>query len=473
MPPKRPPTAINGPSKWTRSSKTPLARLTPYTKYFRDPDNVDELIRKVRSQTEPYGKDYFSQQDSGSGGAGKATKQPTCRFLQLSRGNDGPPHQFESNQPKVFLATLYLQDRLTFLIQGNEELHKVKLSRHGPLFRNFAADINKNEPMLKGVTPQALFGMFESVVEMHDELDKELECLTGNDWNSTHFSRAVEEISCMNKDILKAKECRKTDEEQKEKEVHERTVRVMHTLLQGKGARRHVQQQTKEAPSPREETPVTIDCSDSETIEEEISPELVTLLIPPSSTATLPNNSVIPVSRLDGPPRLSASRVTMSATPAVAQAAVMDRSTGTPTKIRRLEDRFNELVGRMESFRILALGAADSSQTANEISKEACNQLEAKLMDRMKKIEKNQEDIIRSLQEGLGRQEHDRHQLASKLHHVEISVLNLSYSLNYGNGAISSRDGRHLGGRQPLQSNQPIFSTATGNGFNNFVHHIP
>ncbi|KAF8925388.1 hypothetical protein BGZ52_006965, partial [Haplosporangium bisporale] len=68
------------------------------------------------------------------------------------------------------------------------------------------------------MTPQALFGMFESVVEMHDELDKELECLTGNDWNSTHFSRAVEEISCMNKDILKAKECRKTDEEQKEKE---------------------------------------------------------------------------------------------------------------------------------------------------------------------------------------------------------------------------------------------------------------
>ena len=97
----------------------------------------------------------------------------------------------------------------------------MKLSRHGPLFRNFAANINKNEPMLKGVTPQALFGMFESVVEMHDELDKELESLTGNDWNSSHFSRAAEELSSINQDIIKAKDSRQTEADQKEKDEQE------------------------------------------------------------------------------------------------------------------------------------------------------------------------------------------------------------------------------------------------------------
>lgn len=74
-------------------------------------------------------------------------------------------------------------------------------------------------------------------------------------------------------------------------------------------------------------------------------------------------------------------------------------------------------------------------------------------MDRINKFEKNQEEIVKRLQDGLGREEQHKHRLASKLHHIEISVLNLSYSLNYGNRV-------NIGDQQ----------SHPGNGFGNFVH---
>ncbi|KAG0008322.1 hypothetical protein BGZ81_004164, partial [Podila clonocystis] len=150
------------------------------------------------------------------------------------------------------------------MVQGNDELHKVRLSKHGPVFRNIAADINKNEPMLQGVSPQALFGMFESVVEMHNELDQELENLTGSDWNQSEFSKAVEVISSINKDINNARDSKKTDQEKKEQEEKERADRVMHTLLQGRGSRTRTKQQARAVSPPREEMPPILDALELE-----------------------------------------------------------------------------------------------------------------------------------------------------------------------------------------------------------------
>ncbi|KAF9303817.1 hypothetical protein BG003_001878, partial [Podila horticola] len=66
---------------------------------------------------------------------------------------------------------------------------------------------------------------------MHDELDKELQCLTGNDWNSSHFSRAAEELSSINQDIIKAKDSKKTEAELKEQKEQERADREKGPVL--------------------------------------------------------------------------------------------------------------------------------------------------------------------------------------------------------------------------------------------------
>ncbi|KAG0010536.1 hypothetical protein BGZ82_003410, partial [Podila clonocystis] len=411
-----------------------------------------------------------SDESSPDGGSSVAEdpvgRQPRCRFLQLGKDNTVSSNLFEVNRPKVFLATLYLQDRLTFMVQGNDELHKVRLSKHGPVFRNIAADINKNEPMLQGVSPQALFGMFESVIEMHNELDQELENLTGSDWNQSEFSKAVEAISSINKDINNARDSKKTDQEKKEQEEKERSDRVMRTLLQGRGSRTSTKQQAKAVSPPREKMPTILDALELEAADRETSPVPSSSPTPQPATVPTPQDST--QSRPDGPPCHSTSQVT--APVAAAPPATSERNRGNSARIQILEEKLHQLLGRIDSFHVIVKNVESMipkvSET-NDSSKIMCYQLEARIMDRIQKIEKKQEDIFRTLQEGLGRQEQGQHQLASKLHHVEVSLLDLSYSINYGNGVGNGGGDRGLSSGRHLVGNQPA------SGYSPLAHRIP
>jgi hypothetical protein len=140
-------------------------------------------------------------------------------------GSDGV---CEVNRPRVFLTMLYLRDRLRMRMQSGP---KVSLKKGSNTFKEIAADLDRTEPMLEGVTGVALASCFDRIVSMRRKLEKELDLLTGDLWQPTKFADVADEIVALVDNIEEAKGREVAAKKGKQLEADSRAARVTQSLF--------------------------------------------------------------------------------------------------------------------------------------------------------------------------------------------------------------------------------------------------
>ncbi|KAG0354408.1 hypothetical protein BC939DRAFT_530645 [Gamsiella multidivaricata] len=155
MPPKRAAKAASTDRARKKTSVSPITRLAPYTDFFKDPPNVDELMNSVLDPSPegiPAASTAPAAEDAGTSAerAAQPAVQPAAgvQYRGLQMKFPGAAGLSEKNRPNISLATRYLQDRLRRMTEGDADLSKLRLTKGTKVFTDLAMEIHKTEPRL-------------------------------------------------------------------------------------------------------------------------------------------------------------------------------------------------------------------------------------------------------------------------------------------------------------------------------------
>ncbi|KAF9425346.1 hypothetical protein BGZ94_007598 [Podila epigama] len=166
---------------------TPAVQLNDLVTFFRDPDNPQELMQQIRDSIPA--KSYNENDFLGTGLIKGRIKQAPFRKIQLNMPGNALTY-YEANRPRAFLAIAFLEDRFRLIIR-TEDISQVTISRQGYVMRHLTADFVRNFPELTGLTGQALYGLFATVIARRKEVDDLIATLgpaSAKIWKETKFS---------------------------------------------------------------------------------------------------------------------------------------------------------------------------------------------------------------------------------------------------------------------------------------------
>ncbi|KAG0001390.1 hypothetical protein BGZ80_010311 [Entomortierella chlamydospora] len=162
-------------------------------KFFEDPPNAQELMSTWNAQSTASSSDNRPVQPPN---------KKAFRGLQLEFGG-GYPEIKDTNNVKVFIATLYLKRKLSELIQGRPKLDRNALKKNSKVFTDMANELSQREPQLRGVTSIALFSHYTRILEYcrHSE-EKSASQEDPPQWTRTLFYKISSELLTVDARIL-------------------------------------------------------------------------------------------------------------------------------------------------------------------------------------------------------------------------------------------------------------------------------
>lgn len=109
------------------------------------------------------------------------------------------------NARNIFLAARFLSERLPEILYTAVKDEAISLTRDGKTFKKLAADLEKAEPSLGGVTGIALYSTYDRLVQHYHHLAF-LEVATGDVTIKTILMDHVEQLHNMDADFLQMKQ---------------------------------------------------------------------------------------------------------------------------------------------------------------------------------------------------------------------------------------------------------------------------
>ncbi|KAK3807042.1 MAG: hypothetical protein J3Q66DRAFT_91536 [Benniella sp.] len=156
-----------------------FSRIRYLVNIFRDPPNADALLTCVRPS--PASPEEFKR----VAGETKLDREKNLNFSHMRMGE-------ESNQERVFIATLYLRDRLSSAMIdlqawcGGKPLHK--------RLNLVAMEILTVEPRLRCISIKRLLDHHRRVIMLYRDLDMGLRAGACPEFVPTHFSSLAREL---------------------------------------------------------------------------------------------------------------------------------------------------------------------------------------------------------------------------------------------------------------------------------------
>ncbi|KAI9241276.1 MAG: hypothetical protein BYD32DRAFT_406373 [Podila humilis] len=182
------------------------ATLDKVVNFFQDPPHAESLMVRLR-----YGG-RFSSHDSDTAGDKESRHKGRLNYKGIQYDFSIKNQYSKRNCPRIFLAALFIKDRLKRLVEGTydgipgiRELHNANLTMSSRTFNNLASDL-KGAPSLQGISTEALLTLYFQIVNAKRCLDAHLAQLKSASFKPTRMSEIADLLVGYDTKIQTAKE---------------------------------------------------------------------------------------------------------------------------------------------------------------------------------------------------------------------------------------------------------------------------
>ncbi|KFH72851.1 hypothetical protein MVEG_00076 [Podila verticillata NRRL 6337] len=187
-------------------SAVQYATLDKVVNFFQDPPHAESLMVRLR-----YGG-RFSSHDSDTAGDKEIRHKGRLNYKGIQYDFSIKNQYSKRNCPRIFLAALFIKDRLKRLVEGTydgipgiRELHNANLTMSSRTFNNLASDL-KGTPSLQGISTEALLTLYFQIVNAKRCLDAHLAQLKSASFKPTRMSEIADLLVGYDTKIQTAKE---------------------------------------------------------------------------------------------------------------------------------------------------------------------------------------------------------------------------------------------------------------------------